>query len=46
MKNSKNPPAIVRIHRPDLAPEERNKRMEAIKQAAVNLILAARKTPT
>lgn len=41
MKNT--PPAIVRVHRPDLTPEERAKRMEHIKQAAANLILAARK---
>jgi hypothetical protein len=40
------PPAVVRVHRPDLTPEERAKRMERIKQAAANLILAARKTTT
>lgn len=45
MKN-KITPAIVRVHRPDLTPEERALRMERIKQAAANLILAARKTHT
>lgn len=40
------PPAVVRIHRPALTPEERAERMERIKQAAANLILAARKTHT
>ena len=43
---NKTPPIIVRVHRPDLTPEERVKRMECIKQAAANLILAARKTNT
>lgn len=38
--------AIVRIHRPDLTPEERAQRLERIAQAAANLILAARKTHT
>lgn len=42
--DTKNPPAIVRIHRPDLSPEERAKRMELIHQAAANLILAAKKS--
>lgn len=31
---------IVRIHRPDLTPEERAHRLEAIKKAAVNLVIA------
>lgn len=31
---------IVRIHRPDLTPEERARREERIKKAAVNLVLA------
>ena len=44
MKNK--PTAIVRIHRPDLTPEERAKRMERIKQAAASLVMAARKTTT
>ena len=39
---SMNPPAIVRIHRPELTPEERAKRMEGIEQAAARLIIAAR----
>lgn len=43
MENNQNPTAIVRIHRPTLTPEERAKRMEAIKQAAVRLVLAAHK---
>ena len=33
--------AIVRIHRPELTPEERGRRMEGIKQAATRLIIAA-----
>lgn len=32
---------IVRVHRPDITPEERGKRMEGIKQAAARLIIAA-----
>lgn len=31
---------IVRIHRPDLTPEERSHRMGAIEKAAVKLVLA------
>ena len=42
MENKPNPTAIVRIHRPDLTPEERAKRMELIHQAAANLVMAAR----
>ena len=42
----KTPPAVVRIHRPDLTPEERAKRMERIHQAAANLILAVKKVHT
>jgi hypothetical protein len=37
------PTAIVRVHRPDLTPEEMAKRMEQIKRAAANLIVATRK---
>lgn len=37
------PAAIVRVHRPDLTPEERAKRMKQIEKAATNLIVAARK---
>lgn len=44
MKNNQNPPAIVRIHRPTLTPEERDKRMKAIKQAATKLIQAYMKS--
>ena len=32
------PDAIVRVHIPDLAPEEREKRMREIKRAAENLL--------
>lgn len=32
--------AIIRIHHPDLTDEERAKRMEAIKKAAINLVRA------
>lgn len=32
--------AIVTISRPNLSPEERHKRMETIKQAAVDLVAA------
>lgn len=39
--DSMNPAAIVRIHRPELTPEERARRMEGIKQAAARLIIAA-----
>lgn len=35
--------AIVIIHRPELTPEERAKRMEVIKQAATQLILETEK---
>lgn len=35
--------AIVHITRPELTPEERAKRMEAIKKAAVNLVVATEK---
>lgn len=46
MENNPTLPAIVRVHRPTLTPEERAKRMETIKQAAASLIMAARKTHT
>ena len=46
MKTNATPAAIVRIHRPDLTTEERAKRMEQIKQAATNLIVAAQKAHT
>lgn len=35
--------AISHVRRPELKAEERAKRMEAIKQAAVNLIVATEK---
>lgn len=34
---------IVHIERPELTPEERAKRMEAIKKATVQLVLATEK---
>jgi hypothetical protein len=34
---------IVRVHRPELTPEERAKRMEAIRQAAIRLVLQTEK---
>ena len=34
---------IIRIHRPDLTPEEHAKRMKQIKEAAERLVLAAMK---
>lgn len=36
--------AIIRIHRPELTEDERAKRLERIRRAAVNLILAAQRT--
>lgn len=35
--------AIVTVIRPELTPEERAKRMEAIKRAAVQLVIATEK---
>ena len=32
---------IIKVHRPELTEEERERRMNQIKQAAINLILAA-----
>ena len=40
MDNQK-PAAIVRVHRPSLTPEEREKRLEQIRKAAIAVILAA-----
>ena len=34
------PTAIVRVHRPDLTPEERARRMERIEKAAIRVLLA------
>lgn len=42
MKN-KTPPVIVRVHRPDITPEERVKRMGQISQSAAALIMAVKK---
>ncbi len=36
----KTPPVIVTVHRPELTPEERAKRMKEIKKAATALIVA------
>lgn len=33
---------VIRVHRPELTPEERERRMAEIERAAVNLILAAK----
>lgn len=33
----------ITVHRPILAPEEREKRMAAIKQACINLVIATEK---
>lgn len=35
--------AIVTVTRPELTPKEREKRMEAIKQAAIRLVLETEK---
>lgn len=43
MSSTPNPTIVVRVHRPDLTPEERTKRMDQIHQAAASLILAAKK---
>jgi len=40
MKNKASPPIIVQVHRPELTPEERDRRMEVIKKAATDLIVA------
>ena len=34
---------IIRVHRPDLTPEEHAKRMERIKEAAARLLVACEK---
>ena len=36
-----NPQCRVTVHRPELTPEERERRMEGIRQATVKLIRAA-----
>lgn len=40
MENKTRPCAVVRIHRPELTPEERARRMASIERAAAALILA------
>ena len=35
--------AIIRVHRPELTAEERERRMEQIKQAATRLVVATAK---
>lgn len=40
-KTENYPAAIVRVHRPELTPEERARRMKSIKEAAERLVLAA-----
>ena len=37
------PEFIVRVYHPELTPEEYDRRMERIKRATVNLIIAAEK---
>ena len=39
----KSPPVIVTVHRPELTPEERARRMAEIKKAAADLIVAQMK---
>ena len=39
-KTENHPAAIVRVHRPELTPEERARRMKSIKEAAERLLLA------
>ena len=37
---SEKPKAIIRVHRPELTPEERARRMKQIHDAAVCLVIA------
>lgn len=37
------PTAIVRVHRPNLTPEEYARRMEAIRKAAVEMVIATQR---
>lgn len=39
VRTYETPGWVVRVHIPDLTPEERTKRLEAIKQAAADLVL-------
>lgn len=41
MKDNATPRIIVRVTRPDLTPEEREKRMAEIKRAATQLVKAS-----
>lgn len=40
MENKKGPAIICRVTRPELTPDERERRMAAIKKAATDLIVA------
>lgn len=40
MKKARAPEPIIRVHHPDITPEERARRMELIRQAAVAALLA------
>ena len=40
MKKNQAPKPIIRVHHPDITPEERARRMELIRKAAVDLIIA------
>lgn len=46
METKKTQAAVVRVHRPNLTPEERAQRMKLIGQAAANLVMAAKKINT
>ena len=37
----RTPTAIVRVHRPELTGEQRQKQMKLIEKAAINLVLSA-----
>lgn len=39
----KTPTAVIRVHRPELTPEEKARRMKSIEEAAVRLLIAAEK---
>ena len=39
----KTPTIIVHVHRPEISPEERARRMEHIKKAAADLVIAAKR---
>lgn len=40
MMEGEQPKVIIRVHHPDITPEERARRMELIRQAAVAAVLA------